>query len=58
MAEPELVREIIPRVLALFIRKCGHTTRLIWPKTCENCDGNGHLDDRICPVCDGLGYLK
>lgn len=56
MSQPEHISSIVPRVLALFVRKCGHTTRLLWPKTCQNCEGRGRLDGLICPSCNGLGY--
>lgn len=58
MAEPESIGEIIPRVLALFVKKAGCAMRRIYPSTCSNCEGLGHVDDLICPVCNGLGYLK
>lgn len=64
MAEPERIGEIIPRVLALFVRKAGYTKRLLWPTSCDNCKGRGTVEATEyhvamkCGACEGRGYLR
>jgi hypothetical protein len=53
----EHISAIVPRALALFVRKSQHVMTLLrWPATCINCRGSGVVDGRTCLSCDGRGY--